>query len=58
MPNANTIELPIPGLCTCGSIYGCYDHGPQPREHGVPCNRCGRSTVALNTVCDRHLEEN
>lgn len=38
--------------CTCPSTNGCYQHGPQPREHGVPCSRCSRPTFAVAALCE------
>jgi hypothetical protein len=39
--------------CTCASPYGCHQHGPQPREHSVPCIHCFDPTWSVDAVCDR-----
>jgi hypothetical protein len=44
-------EYARPAVCTCGSIYGCYEHGPEPRERAVPCPRCRRATWTVSGVC-------
>ncbi len=43
--------------CTCATPYaGCHEHGPQPREHAVPCTNCFDPTWSVDAVCDRcHL---
>jgi hypothetical protein len=47
-------DLPTQGACTCGSVYGCYQHGPQPREHAVICRKCPKGTFALDGWCTEH----
>ena len=49
----------VPGKCTCGSIYGCHEHGPQPRERAVPCLWCGKPTWTVDgicAVCAQHID--
>lgn len=43
--------MPRPGQCSCGSPYGCYEDGPEPRERPVPCKRCSKQTWAVDAVC-------
>ncbi len=39
--------------CACGALRGCHIHGPQPREHEVPCRSCTAGTWNAIPVCDR-----
>ena len=54
---SKTATAPRPGVCSCGSAWGCHEHGPQPREHSVPCRVCGRSTFTIEALCQVHREE-
>lgn len=39
--------------CTCHSLYGCDEHGPQPRDHQIQCMYgCGRLTMTVSGICE------